>query len=210
MIRRIIATRRGAAYVGVMLMLTLLALWQGKSAVLFNFTLLRPPVRLPYSEICALVAAAVGAIMLRSRFWQWERTAGPRAKGVAVAAAAAGCVAPMLVVAVSLLAIPETYWASWRLCNALILSSSVFLLAPLLSPAVAGALVILLYFAHGILVNIWSDLAWIPLTRFPESDFAAVSPHWIVATLLLLAALTVNGGTNALSVRAQRTFDRDE
>lgn len=211
MILRIaVASRRGALFALATLLLAVLALWQGRSAVIFNFTLLRPQVRLPYSEICALVAAALAALVMRPRIWQWERTAGPRAAWVAAGAALVGCLAPVGVVALSFLALPPEYQAAWRLSNALVLASMVFLLSPLLGPALGGALVVLGYFARGIIINIWIDLSFVPVSVFPESSVERSHPHWLWAAFLLVAAVALNARTCGLTSWAQRMFDRDD
>lgn len=210
MLRIAAATRRSTVYVATVVLLAVLAWWQARSAVIFNFTLLRPQVRLPYSEICAVVVAALGALIMRPRLWQWERTAGARAAWVAAAATIVGCCGSLVVVATSFLGLPSAYWASWRLSNSLVLAAAVFVLSPLLGPALGSAVVILLYFARGIVVNLWFNLGFIPISVFPESPVEQPHGHWLSGAALLVLAVALNARVRGLTAWAQRVFDRDE
>lgn len=183
----------------VMTLIAVLAYWQARSAVVFNFTLLRPQVRVGYPEIAALIAAVMSALMFRPRMWWWDRGGGVRGRVLAAGVTLLGCLAPVAIVAVSLLAIPEAYRGAWHLTNALWVAAVVFALAPIAGPGAAGALIVLGYFARAIAINLWTDLRVIPLATDRDVGTAQLSPHWLAACLFLVVALVINALTRGLS-----------
>jgi hypothetical protein len=204
-VRALLVSRRARAYAAVIAALALLSLVLGRTGVLINLEIRRPDVRLPFSEICAVLAGACGAVLLRPRFWEWDRVGTSRAAVVASACAVVGILTPVLVVAVGATRLPDDFAVAWRLSNAVVLCAVTFLAAPFLGSAVASALVVLLYFVHGLVNNLWLDLGFVPITRFPETG-----THWLAALALTAGAAAVHYRTRGASAWAQRTFSRDE
>lgn len=204
-LRSLLLSRRAGAYAVMIAALALLSLALGRTGVLINLEIRRPDVRLPFSEICALLAGGSGAVLLRPRFWEWDRVGTSRAAAVAGGCAVVGILVPVLVVAVGAARLPDDFAVAWRLSNAVVLGAVTFLAAPFVGSAVAAALVVLLYFVHGLVNNLWLDLGFVPITRFPETG-----THWLAALVLTAAAAAVHYRTRGATAWAQRTFSRDD
>lgn len=210
-----IATRRLPLF-AIVTMATSIAAWRlGTTAFDFYFEFTRPRVRLPHAEVCGLGLAVVGAVIMRSRIWQWERVAGPRSAFVAGLAALAGCLGPVGVVAFSLIRIPGAVPPDWPLSNALAISALVFLLGPLLSPILSGTVVVLGYLAVGIVRQMWLDLTWLPIATLTQPALVEVRlieprPHWLAAILLLILAVGVQAKTRGQTAWIARLIDRDD
>jgi len=158
-----------------------------------------PPTKAVVVELCVVVTATLLAIFTRPRFWAWDRVArGIRARLVAGTVAA-------LVIAMAVLCVPvvvpwlpgNAAWA-WVLANALVLSATVLLLAPLLTPLPAGAVTTVLWVGSAILTNVAPDV-WLPLANYRDQD-----GHWLVAALLVVAAVGVHVGTCGVTAWAYR------
>lgn len=206
MISRIVfASRRVDAYIAIVGLLCVISWLLGKAGILINLAFLRPQIRLPYPEICAVLAGALGAVILRPRFWEWDRVASKRASGVAAAFALFGSVVPAVVVAAGSMTLPAGSPIAWRICNAIVLSAAIFVFSPYLGGAVTGGAAIVLYFAHALVNNLWFNLEFLPINRFPSQD-----THWISASLLVVLVGVIHFRTRGATSWSQRMFAKDE
>lgn len=204
-VRSLLVSRRAAPFMLATALLCLLSLALGRTGVVINLEIRRPDIRLPFSEVCAVLAGAAGATLLRPRFWEWDRVATARASIVASSAALIGIALPMLVVAVGVIRLPDGFAVAWRLSNAAVLGAATFLASPFVGSAIAGALALLLYFVHGLVNNLWLDLSFLPITRFPDTQ-----THWTAALVLVALAGVVHYRTRGATAWAQRTFSKDD
>ena len=68
-----------------------------------------------------------------------------------------------------------------------------------------GATAVVVYFAHGLVNNLWFDWNFIPITRLPDDQ-----THWIAAAVLVCLAASVHYRTRGATAWSQRMFARDE
>lgn len=161
-----------------------------------------PPTKLLVSDLCAIVAATVAAILMRPRLWEWERVAATaRARVVAGSTAALGIALPVLCA----LAIgPEVHGrAPWvfTVTNALVLAAVVQLIAPLIGPFWAGTCVLAGWYVSGFVQHVSPAMSQIlPISAAPAAE---PSPGWTV--VLVVAAVTVHART--LGTLARRRAD---
>ncbi|MFG3702317.1 hypothetical protein ACGF5C_31185 [Micromonospora sp. NPDC047620] len=204
-LRVILTSRRVVIYLATIVLLSAVSWLLGKTGILINLAFPRPQIRLPYPEICAVLGGALGAVILRPRFWEWDRVASGRASIVAAAFALFGSVAPAVIVTAGALALPAGSPVAWRICNAVVMCAVIFLCSPYLGGAVTGAAAIVLYFAHGLVNNLWHNLSFVPITRLPNHN-----THWITASALIALAGIAHYRTRGATAWSQRMFARDE
>ena len=133
MILRIILTsRRLAVYLATTALLAVLSWFLGRTGILINLAFFRPQIRLPYPEICVLLAGALGVVVLRPRFWEWDRVATRRASVIAAALAVVGSCVPALSVTAGAAALPAHSPVAWRVSNAIVICAVIFIAAPYL------------------------------------------------------------------------------
>ena len=130
--------------------------------------------------------------------WSTLRCAPTRA--VAAATAAAGILLPALCVPSVVPWLPYNATWSWVLANALVLSATVQLLSPLLSPLFAGAGTAVLWFGSGLVTNLAPDV-WLPLANYRD-------PHgdWTATAAVAAAALLLHYRTCGITTWAHRQF----
>jgi len=184
--------------------LSLLSITLGRTGILINLDQMRPAGRLRYPEICGLLTAAMAAVLLRPRMWEWDRIGLPRAGGLSVGAFCLGLAASVVVASVGATRLPPEEPRLWLVANAVLLASAVFALSPFLGPAVAGGLVILGYLTLGIATHLSSSLDSVPLTRLPDTE-----PHWVAAAATAVTALMSQAWTRGSTAWVQRMFARD-
>ncbi|GGP34671.1 hypothetical protein GCM10010185_01680 [Saccharothrix coeruleofusca] len=205
-ITAIIASSRSAHLYAVMLVaLGVLCLALGNRTIAIALSTLNRANRLPYSELCAVVAASTGTWLLRPRFWQWDRVGTRRAAVVAATCAVVGTLAPQLIVVAGSVNLPPgTPWA-WVACNALLYSALVFCLAPVVGPGPAAGATLLLYFAVAVVNNVWPTASRI----IPVSPYPGPGTHWTAALVLTAAAAVVHARTRGATAWTQRERDHD-
>ena len=173
----------------------------GRRAIEIDLSHQFPPTKLIMVELCVILAATLLAIITRPRFWEWDRTATtPRPRAVAAATAAAGILAPALCVLAVVPWLPDHATWSWVLANALVLSATIQLLSPLLSPLFAGAGTAVLWFGSGLVTNLAPDV-WLPLATYRD-------PHgnWTATAAVVAAALLLHYRTCGITTWAHRQF----
>lgn len=194
--------------------LTALVMWvvaavTGRRSVEIDLSAYGPATKLPIVELCAILGATVLAILTRPQFWEWDRIGSSaigsrRPRVVAFVAAAAGIVLPALCVPAVVPWLPaDTPWA-WVLSNALIMSATVQLLAPLLTPLAAGTIAMLSWLTFGLITNL-APGAWVPLSSYQDTD-----GNWILVTALITAALAVHTRTCGRTAWAYRRFAKEQ
>jgi hypothetical protein len=185
---------------------TAVAMWVlaaaiGRRALEVDLSATFPPTKLVAVELCAVVTATLLAILTRpgsgsgtasrvapaSRGWR-----GPGVGHHAVRAVRAA-VAPWLPAGAS--------W-TWVSANALVLSATVLLLAPLLTPLLAGVVTVVLWFGGAVVTNLAPGV-WQPL-----ADYRDQHGHWVVAAVLVVAAVAVHAGTCGMTAWAHRQFSQ--
>jgi hypothetical protein len=171
----------------------------GRHAIELDLSATFPPTKLVVVELCAVVTATVLAILTRPRFWEWDRIArGARPRTVAGAAAATAIVLSALGVPAVVPWLPAGASWTWVLANALVLSATVLLLAPLLNALLAGAVTVVLWFGGAVVTNLAPGV-WLPLAGYRDQN-----GHWVIAAVLVVAAVTVHAGTCGMSAWSHR------
>ena len=205
-IARVVLRSRGARWV----VLTMLVMWAvaaatGRRSLEIDLSARFPPTKMPVVELCTILAATLLAILMRPRFWEWDRLAaeGGRSRAVAASAALAGIALPALCVpAVVPWLPPSTPWG-WVLAHALLLSSTVQLLAPLLSPLAAGGLAVLSWLSCGLTMNL-APHVWLPISSYRDP-----SGNWILVAVLIVAGIVLHTRTCGRTAWAHRTFGKE-
>lgn len=178
-----------------------LAAVTGRRAIEIDLSHQFPPTKLVMVEACVVLAATLLAIITRPRFWEWDRTATTsRPRAVAATTATAGILLPALCVPAVVPWLPGNATWSWVLANALVLSATIQLLSPLLSPLFAGAVTTVLWFGSGLVTNLAPD-AWLPLATYRDPD-----GEWTTAAALAAAALLLHYRTCGVTTWAHRQF----
>lgn len=164
-----------------------------------------PPTKLAVVELCAILAATLLAILTQPRFWEWDRiSGGRRPRMIAAATATAGIVFPALCVPAVVPSLPpNTPWA-WVLANALLMSATVQLIAPLLSPLTAGGLALVSWFGYGLATNLAPGL-WLPVSSYRQPE-----GHWTVVIVLAVAAIVLHARTCGRTAWAHRQFGKEQ
>jgi hypothetical protein len=190
------AVHRGLLAAAVMWVLAVII---GRYAIEIDLSAIFPPTKLVIVESCAIVTATILAILTRPRFWEWDRIArGARPRALAGTVAASGIALSVLCVPVVVPWLPAGAPWTWVLANALVLSAAVLLLAPLLNPLLAGTAVVVLWFGGAVTTNLAPDV-WVPLASYRDQD-----GHWIVAAVLVTAAIAVHARTCGMTAWAHR------
>ncbi len=160
-----------------------------------------PPTKLPVVELCTVLAATLLAILARPQFWESDRTAtGHRAQTVAATSAAVTIALPALCVpTVALRLPPGTAWG-WVLANALLLSTLVQLITPLLGPLAAGGITLLLWLGGGLTMNLAPGI-WLPLGTYRNPH-----PPWALVVLLAAATIALHTRTRGQTAWAHRRY----
>jgi hypothetical protein len=151
------------------------------------------PNRLPLAELCAILSATITAILMRPRFWEWDRSSATkrRARTIATASAAAGITLSLACVFVVVPGLPSgTPW-TWVLTNSLTLAAAIYLLACFIGPLPAGLSTLVLWLLFGLLHNIKPDLT----PMIPTSGYSEATPHWPVAMAATVIALMAHAWT---------------
>jgi hypothetical protein len=151
------------------------------------------PNRLPLAELCVILSATVIAVLMRPRFWEWDRSSAMnrRARVIATASAAAGIALPLACVFVVVPGLPSgTPWA-WVLTNSLTLAAAIQLLACFIGPLPAGLSTLVLWLLFGLLHNIKPEFAPV----IPTSGYTEAAPHWAVAVATTVLALLAHTWT---------------
>lgn len=199
------AVRRTGPFLAVVMALSGGSWWIGPATLVYDFNPFRSRVELGYPELCGVVVAGAAAAILRPRFWEWERLGGTRAGWLAAGYAVIGAASALPVTALGTLPGADGSDLAYMVSNAAVMSAVIFLAAPLVGPVVAGPVVLCVYLAHGLVNNLWWDLAFLPITRYPDRQ-----THWVAALVLLVAAAAVHYRTRGATAWAQRMFARDE
>ncbi|MCE7010270.1 hypothetical protein LWC34_46820 [Kibdelosporangium philippinense] len=182
---------------GIPLVILAAALIAGVSAVIGSHVIdieFSPvnPNRIPVAELCAIVSATITAVLMRPRFWEWDRgSIGMRARVIAVVSSAVGITLPMACVLVLVPGLPDFVPWVWVLTNAFVLVAVVQVLAPFIGALSAGVTAVLLWLSFGLLHNVKPDLAWL----LPTSSYAERTPDWLAAGILIVLALLVHART---------------
>lgn len=207
---RVILRSRAAHWVAV----TTLLMWAvaavtGRRSLEIDLSARFPPTKLPVVELCTVLSATLLAILMRPRLWEWERIAAGghrpiRARTVAAVAAVTGIVLPALCVPAVVPWLPAATPWGWVLANALIMSATVQLLTPLLSPLTAGGLAVLAWLSYGLVLNL-APQVWLPVSTFRDPD-----GNWMLVTVLIIAATVFHARTCGRTARAHRIFGKDQ
>lgn len=205
-IARVVLHSRAAHWVVLtMLVMGAVAAATGRRSLEIDLSAQFPPTKMPVVELCTVLSATLLAILIRPRFWEWDRLAagGRRSRAVAAAAALAGIVLPALCVpAVVPWLPPATPWG-WVLANALLLSTTVQLLTPLLTPLAAGALAVLSWLGYGLTMNLAPDV-WLPIATYRDP-----TSNWVIVAVLIVAAIVLHTRTCGRIAWAHRQFGKE-
>lgn len=173
----------------------------GRRAIEIDLSATFPPTKVVVVELCAVVTATLLAILTRPRFWEWDRIArGARPRVVAGTVSALAITLSALCVPAVVPWLPGNASWTWVLANALVLSATSLLLTPLLTPLLAGAATVVLWFGAAVVTNLAPGV-WLPL-----ADYRDQSGHWGVAAVLVVAAVAVHAGTCGMAAWARRRF----
>jgi hypothetical protein len=207
---RVILRSRAARWVAV----TTLLMWAvaavtGRRSLEIDLSARFPPTKLPVVELCTILSATLLAILTRPRLWEWDRIAAGghrpiRAPVVAAVTAVAGIVLPALCVPAVVPWLPAVTPWGWVLANALIMSATVQLLTPLLSPLAAGGLAVLAWLSYGLVLNL-APQVWLPVSTFRDPD-----GNWMLVIVLIIAAIVVHARTCGRTAWAHRIFGKDQ
>ncbi|GEM_PF-6669109 len=172
---------------------------------------MRSPQYVVWGILVLFVIAIAGAILLRPRFWEWEREPNSRAKIVAGCFAAVACLAPVLVVACQHLYLIGTVPASSRVdfdpgplySNAMVIGGLTLLLAAFIGPAL-GSVITFVGYLGLLVVRSWlADVAFIPIY-----DDRGQS-HFPQATVIVLLAIAAHAWFRGSTAWAWRLFQRE-
>lgn len=209
-VARVVLHSRAAHWVAV----TTLVMWAvaavtGRRSLEVDLSARFPPTKLPVVELCTILAATLLAILMRPRLWEWDRIAAgghrpTRPRAVAAVAASAGIALPALCVPAAVPWLPaETPWG-WVMANALIMSATVQLLTPLLSPLAAGGLAVVAWLSYGLVLNLAPQI-WLPVSTYREPN-----GNWAVVTVLVIAAIVLHARTCGRIPWAHRVFAKEQ
>jgi hypothetical protein len=164
----------------------------GRSVIKIDMSPMHPN-RLPLAELCAILSATITAILMRPRFWEWDRSSvtNRRARAIATASAAAGIALPLACVFAVVPGLPSGIAWTWVLTNSLTLAAAIQLLACFIGPLPAGLSTVVLWLLFGLLHNIKPELAPI----IPTSGYTEATPHWTIAVAATVLALLAHTWT---------------
>jgi hypothetical protein len=203
--RVVLLSRSVHRAVAVAVVLWVVAAATGRRSLEIDLSARWPPAKLPVVELCVVLGATLLALVMRPRFWEWDRTSGARRpRVVAAASAVMGIVLPVLCVPAVVPWLPvNTPWM-WVLANAVILSSVVHLLAPLSTALVGGGVVLLSWLGLGVVMNVAPGV-WVPLSSYQDPE-----GHWALAAVLSVAAVTIHMRTCGRTAWAQRRHSKEQ
>lgn len=167
--------------------------------------------RIPVEELLLVCAAMCGALLLRPRFWEWERLGGGRTRVRAALVALVGMLLPVAAAVAVLSTIGPGASHPWLMVtNVLLASAGVYALAPLVGPTRSGLLVLAGIFAGAALCNMVPELARVTPYAYVHSDGWTLPSalSWQVMPVLGavagLAAVAVHASTHGASPRVGR------
>lgn len=203
-VRVVLRSRSASSVLLTTVVMCALAAVTGRRSLEIDLSDRFPPTKLAVVELCAILAATLLAILTRPRFWEWDRiSGGRRPRTIAAGAAAAGIALPALCVpAVVPWLPPDTPWA-WVLANAALMSATVQLIAPLLTPLAAGGVALVSWFGYGLASNLAPGL-WLPASSYREPE-----GQWTVVVMLAVAAVVLHARTCGRTAWAHRQFGKD-
>ncbi|MFJ6674724.1 hypothetical protein ACIQMJ_26805 [Actinosynnema sp. NPDC091369] len=201
-VRVIAASRTAHQWLVALALVTLLSFLLGTRAVVIHLSAALTPNKLPFPELCSVVAAVAGVILLRPRTWEWDRVATGRASAVSAVCAFAGIAAPAIVVVAGSMRLPDGVPWGWQVANCVIFGAVAFCLGPLVGSGLAGGLTLLLYMLCGVANHLVPGLR--PL--FPVVAYPGPEGNWIFAVALAVLALGINARTRGSTARARRLF----
>lgn len=168
--------------------------------------------RIPVGELLLVCAAMCGAVLLWSRFWEWERLGGNRTRVRAAAVASVGMLLPVAAATAVLPTVgPEASHPWLMVTNVLLASACVYALAPLVGPVRSGLLVLVGIFLGAALCNMVPELARVTPYAYVHSDgwtLPSALPWQVMPVLGLvagLAAVAVHAVTRGASPRVGRS-----
>jgi hypothetical protein len=205
MVRIILTSRSIHLFLGLLTGLAALSFALGGNALVIELTSIHPKNRLPYPELCAVLGGVLGAMVLRPRFWEWDRLGARRVAVLSGLCAAVGMSAPLLLVVIGASRLDAGVPWSWAAANALVFCALAFGLAPFIGVGPAGGATIVLYFAVGVLNHL------VPAAHnvLPVVAYPGPSGRWWVAGTLALAAVGAHIYTRGATGWAHRVFSRD-
>lgn len=202
LVRVIAASRTAHHWVVALALVTLLSFLLGTRAVVIHLSAALTPNKLPFPELCAVVAAVAGMIMLRPRTWEWDRVATSRATAVSVVCTIAGIAAPAVVVVAGSTRLPDAVPWGWQIANCVIFGAVAFCLGPLVGSGLAGGLTLLLYMLSGVANHLLPGVrSMLPVVAYPGPE-----GKWIPAVALAVLALWINARTRGSTAWARRSF----
>jgi hypothetical protein len=192
-IARVVLHSRSAHWVVLtMLVMGAVAAATGRRSLEIDLSAQFPPTKMPVVELCTVLSATLLAILMRPRFWEWDRLA---AGGIVLPALCVPAVVPWLPAG--------TPWG-WVLANALLLSTTVQLLTPLLNPLAAGTLTVLSWLSYGLTMNL-APHVWLPIATYRNPD-----GNWTVVGVLVIAAIVLHTRTCGRTAWAHRQFAKEQ
>lgn len=208
--RVILTSRSGYTVLVTTVGMCVLAAITGRRSIELDLSAQYPPSKMAVVELCSMLTATLQAIQMRPRFWEWDRLAarwpggGYRPRTLAAVTAAVGIGLPALcVMAVVPTLPPNTPWA-WVLANALLMAATVQLIAPLLTPLVAGTVALVTWFGYGLATNLAPGL-WLPVSSYHEPQ-----GRWFVVSVLAVVTVVLHAVTCGRTAWAHRQFGKHE
>ena len=203
MMRVVLLSRSGQWGLVAAVGMWVVAIAIGRAALEIDLSPTFPPTKIVMVELCAIVAATLLSIVVRPRFWEWDRVArGGRARALAgvVAAGVIGLAALCVLVVGPWLPSGATW--GWVFANAFVLSALVVLLTPFVSALFAGGVTLVLWFVAAVTANL-APATWLPLAYYRGQE-----PSWWVAVGLVVLAVGVHVCTCGMTAWAHRQFER--
>lgn len=201
-VRVVLSSRAVHIWIASLALLTVLSALLGTRAVVIHLSAALPRNKLPFPELCSVVAAVAGTVILRPRLWKWDRLATRRASVVSTVFAGAGIVAPAVVIAAGSMRLPDGVPWGWQIANCLIFGALAFCLGPLVGPGVASGLTLVLYLVSGVVNHLVPEVQGVfPVVAYPGPD-----GNWLFAVALVTLALWISVRTRGATPWARRLF----
>jgi hypothetical protein len=205
-LRLLALAHRGRELAGVLLVMTVLSWLAYGGAFDIQMTLLNPPHKITYLELIAVVTAILNAALCRPRFWEWERLGAGRTRIAAGGFALLGILHPLVPLMAGASRLPGTVRWGWLVSNVLTIGAVTFVLSALIGAALAGGLVLTLYFAEAVVDNLAHGAApYLPLASYHDQ-----TPRWPLTILLCLVAVALAVYTHGTSTWAHRLARNEE
>lgn len=167
----------------------------------------RPANYLRYMELLGIIGATIAATLSRPRLWHIERLGRGRERIVAAGAAVCAMALPYAAVVAGVAVAHDSLPPAPIATNALVMITTVGVIAPLLTPLAAGAIAVMLWFTFGVVnaaMPSFGDAA-LPVVAFPGPP-----GRWWVAAALVTSAVAVHALTRGRTAWATRRFDSEE